>query len=207
MLWVTDAETSALRSVVRAPAAGAAVTTAVGLGLFDFGFRDGPAEDALLQHPLGVAVLPDGSVAIADTYNGAVRRRSPADRTVTTLARDLAEPSVVLVDGDSLIVVESAAHRLVRLSMPAGARVDAGAHRVRRARTDLAPGPLDLRIAFTPPTGQHLDTRFGDPTSLTIAASPPSLLRSGAGTATGLERTVELGAGEGVLQVSVAAAA
>ena len=123
------------------------------------------------------------------------------------MARDLAEPSVVLVDGDSLIVVESAAHRLVRLSMPAGARVDAGAHRVRRARTDLAPGPLDLRIAFTPPTGQHLDTRFGDPTSLTIAASPPSQLRSGAGTATGLERTVGLGAGEGVLQVSVGAAA
>jgi thiol-disulfide isomerase/thioredoxin len=206
-LWVADAETSALRSVVRAPAAGAAVTTAVGLGLFDFGFRDGPAEDALLQHPLGVAVLPDGSVAIADTYNGAVRRWSPADRTVTTLARDLAEPSDLLVDGDSLIVVESAAHRLVRLPIPAGARVDAGAHRVRRARTDLAPGPLDLRIAFTPPTGQHLDTRFGDPTSLTIAASPPSLLRSGAGTAAGLERTVELGAGEGVLQVSVAAAA
>jgi glucose/arabinose dehydrogenase len=117
---VADSETSALRSVVREPAAGAEVTTAVGLGLFDFGFRDGPAEAALLQHPLGVAVLPDGSVAIADTYNGAVRRYSPADRTVTTLARDLAEPSDLLVDGDSLVVVESAAHRLVRLPIPAG---------------------------------------------------------------------------------------
>lgn len=206
-LWVADSETSALRSVVRDPAAGAAVTTAVGLGLFDFGFRDGPAAEALLQHPLGVAVLPDGSVAVADTYNGAVRRYSPDDRTVTTLARDLAEPGDLLVDGDSLIVVESAGHRLVRLPIPAGARVDAGAHRVRRARTDLAPGALDLRIAFTPPTGQHLDTRFGDPTSLTVAASPPSLLRSGAGTATGLTRTLELADGEGVLQVSVAAAA
>ncbi|WP_253258629.1 NHL domain-containing thioredoxin family protein [Pseudonocardia sp. N23] len=209
-LWVADPETSALRSVVAAPAAGAAVTTAVGLGLFDFGFRDGPAPDeALLQHPLGVAVLPDGSVAIADTYNGAIRRYDPTTRTVTTLARDLAEPSDVLVDGDTLVVVESAAHRLVRMPIPAGARVDAGAHRVRRARTDLAPGPLQLTVAFTPPSGQHLDDRFGDPTSLTVTASPPSLLVSGAGTAPGLVRTLELAGDvtEGVLSISVAAAA
>ena len=51
-----------------------AVHTAVGTGLFDFGFRDGDADEALLQHPLGVTALPDGSVAVCDTYNGAVRR-------------------------------------------------------------------------------------------------------------------------------------
>jgi sugar lactone lactonase YvrE/thiol-disulfide isomerase/thioredoxin len=213
-LWVADAETSALRSVVAAPAVGAAVTTSVGQGLFDFGFRDGPAdggdEPALLQHPLGVAVLPDGSVAIADTYNGAVRRYDPATRRVGTLARDLREPSDLLVDGDELLVVESAAHRLVRVPIPASTRVDRGAHRVRRARTDLAPGTLDLRIDFTPPTGQHLDTRFGDPTSLTVAASPSELLADGTGTAPGLTRTLrfaEDGPAEGVLQISVAAAA
>jgi thiol-disulfide isomerase/thioredoxin len=209
-LWVADPETSAVRSLVASPAVGAAVTTAVGLGLFDFGHRDGAAEEALLQHPLGVAVLPDGSVAIADTYNGAVRRYDPMSRTVGTLARELREPSDLLVDGDDLVVVESAAHRLVRVPIPAGTRVDGAVHRVRRARTDLAPGPLELRIDFTPPTGQHLDARFGDPTSLTVAASPPELLVSGAGTAPGLTRTVRLaarGPDEGVLQVSVAAAA
>ena len=52
--------------------------TAVGQGLFDFGHVDGPAEQALLQHPLGVCALPDGSVLVADTYNGAVRRYDPA---------------------------------------------------------------------------------------------------------------------------------
>ncbi len=207
-LWIADAETSALRSIVREPAVGAAVSTAVGEGLFDFGHRDGEAATALLQHPLGVAVLPDGSVAIADTYNGALRRYDPATRTVTTLARDLAEPSDVLVDGDTLVVVESAAHRLVRVPIPAGARVDGAAHRVRRSRTDLSPGPVALRIAFTPPTGQHLDTRFGDPTQLTVAAAPPELLASGSGTAPGLTRDLVLGSvTEGVLQVSVAAAA
>jgi thiol-disulfide isomerase/thioredoxin len=209
-LWVADPEISALRSVQAAPAAGAQVATAVGMGLFDFGFRDGPADEALLQHPLGVAVLPDGSVALADTYNGAVRRYDPATRTVGTLARDLREPSDLLVDGDSLVVVESAAHRLVRVPIPASTRVDAGVHRVRRARTDLAPGELALRIDFTPPTGQHLDARFGDPTSLTVSASPPELLAEGAGTSPGLTRTLRFAPdapAEGVLQVSVAAAA
>jgi len=209
-LWVADAEASAVRSVETAPAAGAHVATAVGLGLFDFGFRDGDAEQALLQHPLGVAVLPDGSVAVADTYNGAVRRFDPVERTVGTLARDLREPSGLLVDGDHLVVVESGAHRLVRVPMPATTRVDGRAHRVRRARTDLGPGPLALRIDFTPPTGQHLDARFGDPTSLTVAASPPELLADGAGTAPGLHRALRFaadGPSEGVLQISVAAAA
>ncbi|WP_130294732.1 NHL domain-containing thioredoxin family protein [Pseudonocardia sediminis] len=207
-LWVADSETSALRRVQRAPAVGAEVGTAVGQGLFEFGHRDGPAAEALLQHPLGVAVLPDGSVAVADTYNGAVRRFDPSTTTVSTLAEGLAEPSDLLVDGDELIVVESAAHRLVRLPIPAGAQVDGAAHTVRRAPTDLSPGAVELRIAFAPPAGQHLDDRFGDPTSLTVAASPPELLVEGAGTATGLTRTLHLSPGvtDGVLQVSVAAA-
>jgi hypothetical protein len=189
----------------------ALVSTAVGKGLFDFGFRDGDASgDAMLQHPLGVAVLPDGSVAVADTYNGAVRRYDPRTSTVRTLARDLREPSDLIVDGDDLIVVESAAHRLIRLPIPAGARIDAGVHQVRRTRTDLATGQLHLKIEFSPPTGQHLDYRFGDPTSLTVTASPPTLLTTGSGTAQGLSRTLELAGdpgAEGVLQISVAAAA
>ena len=98
----------------------ACVGTAVGTGLFDFGHVDGPADQALLQHPLGVTVLPDGSVAVSDTYNGAVRRYDPATGQVTTLITGLAEPSdAVLVDGDScLVVVESAAHRLTRVRLP-----------------------------------------------------------------------------------------
>ena len=202
MLWVADSETSAVRRVTSD-----LVTTATGQGLFDFGHRDGPAVEALLQHPLGVAVLPDGSVAIADTYNGAVRRYDPHTATVSTLAEGLAEPSDVLVDGQTLIVVESAAHRLVRVPIPAGAQVDGAAHTVRRPRTDLAAGPVTLRVAFTPPTGQHLDTRFGDPTQLTVAADPPELLVRGAGTAPGLVRELELAGIDGVLSVSVAAAA
>ena len=140
-LWVADSETSSLRAV-RA----GVVATQVGQGLFDFGHRDGPAEDAMLQHPLGVTLLPDGSVAILDTYNSAVRRYDPVEREVSTLATDLLEPSgAVLVPGDDgrrtdLLVVESAAHRLTRLRLPdAAVRVDGTAYRTRREPTDVAP--------------------------------------------------------------------
>ncbi|MDT4917803.1 MAG: hypothetical protein QOH89_2503, partial [Pseudonocardiales bacterium] len=106
-LWFVDAESSALRRLDL----DGTVHTAVGEGLFDFGHVDGPAGAARFQHPLGVTVLPDATVAVLDTYNGAIRRYDPATATVETLARDLAEPSgAVVVDGD-LVVVESAAHR------------------------------------------------------------------------------------------------
>lgn len=212
-LWVADAETSAVRAVAAqgtgGPRVGAAVRTVAGQGLFDFGFRDGPATEALLQHPLGVAVLPDGSLAVADTYNGAVRRVDPDSGTVETVATDLAEPSDVVVDGDHLVVVESAAHRLTRVPIPARARASGRTHRVRRARTALSPGPLALRVEFVPPTGQHLDDRFGEPSSLTVRSTPPQLLAAGAGTAPGLTRELVLADGprDGVLSVSAAAAA
>ena len=77
-VWVADSETSALRAITQADDGTLTVETHVGTGLFDFGHRDGPAEQALLQHPLGVTELPDGSVAISDTYNGAIRRYDPA---------------------------------------------------------------------------------------------------------------------------------
>ncbi|MGV9895721.1 NHL domain-containing thioredoxin family protein, partial [Streptomyces tendae] len=113
-LWVADSETSALRWVEP----DGTVRTAVGTGLFDFGHRDGPAARALLQHPLGVTALPDGSVVVADTYNHALRRYTPPTGEVSTLATDLREPSDAVVVGDDILVVESARHRLTRLRLP-----------------------------------------------------------------------------------------
>ena len=72
-LWFVDSETSALRYLTAA----GELHTVVGEGLFDFGHVDGPAATARFQHPLGLAVLTDGSVAIADTYNSSIRRYDP----------------------------------------------------------------------------------------------------------------------------------
>lgn len=192
-LWFADAETSALRWLdLDGP-----LHTAVGEGLFDFGHVDGPAAHARLQHPLGVAVLPDRSVAIADTFNGAVRRFDPATETVTSLAEGLGEPSGLVVIGDRLVVVESAAHRLSALSSPAvmtagGTHAGGTAMRVARPVTDLRPGGVELRIAFTPAPGRVVDDRFGPATRLDVSASPPELLIDGAGASDDLTRTLRL---------------
>ncbi|MBO3673685.1 NHL domain-containing thioredoxin family protein [Streptomyces sp. NEAU-YJ-81] len=207
-LWIADSETSAVRYVER-DGDGFAVRTAVGTGLFDFGHRDGAAEQALLQHPLGVTALPDGSVAISDTYNHALRRFDPATGEVSTLATDLREPSgAVLADGD-IVVVESARHRLTRLRLPEEAvRVDAVAHRTQRAATDIAPGTLRLDVVFQAPEGQKLDTRYGPSTRLLVSSTPPELLAEGDGAGTDLNRELVLtdGVTEGVLHVSAMAA-
>ena len=243
-LWLADSEVSALRHVDLRPPGWepgvegglgdspsgpggllgphSRVGTAVGQGLFDFGHRDGPADAALLQHPLGVAVLPDGSVVVADTYNGAVRRYAPppghgeAPGEVTTLARDLAEPSGLLVQAHDdgaldLLVVESAAHRITRIRLPAdlaGEILDGGSHRTQRPVTELAPGRVLLEVVFTPATGQKYDDRYGPSTRLRVSATPPELLLDGAGDDTPLTRTLRFNPAvtDGVLHVTAQAA-
>ncbi|MDC7338051.1 NHL domain-containing thioredoxin family protein [Streptomyces lydicus] len=209
-LWVADSETSAVRWVERAEGGdGYVVRTAVGTGLFDFGHRDGPADQALLQHPLGVTALPDGSVAVADTYNHALRRYDPASGEVTTLATDLREPSAAVLAEDDIVVVESARHRLTRLRLPEEAvRVESVAHRTQRAATEVTPGALRLEVVFQAPAGQKLDTRYGPSTRLLVSATPPELLAEGEGAGTDLARDLVLADGvtEGVLHVSAMAA-
>ncbi|AWZ05658.1 MULTISPECIES: NHL domain-containing thioredoxin family protein [unclassified Streptomyces] len=207
-LWIADSETSSVR-YVHPVDGGYAITTAVGSGLFDFGHRDGDAAQALLQHPLGVTALPDGSVAVCDTYNHALRRYDPATGQVTTLATDLREPSDAVLVGDDIVVVESARHRLTRLRLPEEAvRVDAVAHRTQRAATEVAPGTLRLDIVFRAPSGQKLDTRYGPSTRLLVSSTPPGLLAAGDGAGTDLFRELALNPDvtEGVLHVSAMAA-
>ncbi|MCW4463939.1 NHL domain-containing thioredoxin family protein [Glutamicibacter sp. MNS18] len=215
-VWVADSETSALRSITVGEDGNAdTVSTAIGTGLFDFGFRDGDAEQARLQHPLGVANLPDGSVAVADSYNGAVRRFDPVTKTVSTLAKGLKEPADVLldtsVDGDPvLLVVETNAHQLVRIPVPAEAlNVDEGASQTQRPRTKVRAGEHRITVRFSAPTGQKLDDRWGDPTQLKISSSPEELLLEGGGTSVGLLRTLQLNpeVSEGVLHITARAAA
>jgi hypothetical protein len=201
-LWLVDSETSALRYVQDG-----AMHTAIGQGLFDFGHVDGPAADALMQHPLGLAVLPGGRIAVADTYNGALRAYDPATGEVTTLAADLAEPSDVLVLDGRVAVVESAAHRLVVPDLGEAA-VAGQHHRVTRKRTKVAPGALRLDVLFEPAAGQKLDYSFGSPIQVTVSADPPQLLAAGAGKGDELGRDLVLADGidRGVLQVVAQAA-
>jgi thiol-disulfide isomerase/thioredoxin len=203
-LWIADSETSALRWIEDGE-----LHTAVGQGLFDFGHVDGPAKEALLQHPLGVAALPDGSALVADTYNGAVRRYDPNTDTVSTVQAGLSEPSDLLVTatGD-VIVVESGAHRLTRLALGAVETVVGARHRTERPLSRLSPGDVTLDVVFSPAPGQKLDETFGPATRLDVSASPPELLLGGAGVTTDLSRrlVVNPAVAKGILQVVAQAA-
>ena len=207
-VWIADSETSALRSIV-VDDNGFRLETHIGEGLFDFGFVDGVRSQARMQHPLGVAEAADGTVLVAETYNGAIRRFDPVTQVLSTALTGLSEPSDVLPLDDGLIVVESSAHRVDRMRLPATAAAEGGAARVRRSATQIAPGAVELVVHFEPPAGQKLDDRYGDPTMLMVSSTPDSLIRSGGGRATGLARALDLDSsvGDGVLHISVRAAA
>ena len=209
---IADSESSAVRLLNPQTMQ---VSTLVGKGLFDFGHVDGPLDRARLQHPLGVTALPDGRIAIADTYNGAIRLLDEETGEVVTVATDLKEPSDAIVgppvDGiGQLIVVESGAHRITWVPVAKAAErvIDEGAQRSERPATEVGPGPLTVRVLFTPPPGHKLDDSLGPSTQVTIATTPTSMLTGGGGVDTALERTVTLDPAyaEGVLHVSARAA-
>ena len=209
---VADSESSAVRLLDPQTMQ---VSTLVGKGLFDFGHVDGPLDRARLQHPLGVTALPDGRIAIADTYNGAIRLLDEETGEVVTVATDLKEPSDAIVgppvDGiGQLIVVESGTHRITWVPVAKAAErvIDEGAQRSERPSTEVGPGPLTVRVLFTPPPGHKLDDSLGPSTQVTIATTPTSMLQGGGGVDTALERTITLDPAyaEGVLHVSARAA-
>ena len=131
-------------------------------------------------------------------------RNIAAGANPTALGRVIQAASDAVVDGRHLLVVESAAHRVTRVLLPDEALVvDGVAHRTQRPATDLAPGPVTLRVVFTPPPGQKLDESFGPSTRLVVSGP---MVADGAGTTTELTRSLVLEGESGVLHVAASAA-
>ena len=82
VLYVADSEASAIRSIDVRP--GGQIRTLIGVGLFEFGDRDGSGQAVRLQHPLGITVL-DGRIYIADTYNHKIKVLYPSLRRVESV--------------------------------------------------------------------------------------------------------------------------
>jgi hypothetical protein len=82
------------------------------------------------------------------------------------------------------------------------------AQRTQRPAMEVVAGAVELEVTFTPPPGQKLDDRYGPSTFLTVSASPPELLVSGAGHGSELTRSLGIAdsVSEGVVHVSVRAA-
>jgi len=128
-LYFADSETSAIRQYD--PRANL-VSTLVGKGLFTFGDVDGPEQQALMQHPLGVAVQGD-DLYVADTYNHKIRRIDLYTGNVSTLAglgkpgREangklaLYEPGGLSVAGVDLFIADTNNDRIIHYRLDTGA--------------------------------------------------------------------------------------
>lgn len=178
-----DSETSALRVLDR-PAG--TVRTLVGQGLFDWGDRDGDRDRALLQHPLGLAAAPDGSLFVADTYNGRLRVWR-GEHLWTVPVDGFREPGGVDVLPDGrLVVADTGAHRVVLVD-PVAARASAidigrppsrdepGAPVVAETAILEAHGVLvaELDVALD---GDVLDGAGGPPVLVTARATEATML-------------------------------
>jgi len=124
-LYVADSEDSSIR---RINLDNERVETLVGTGLFDFGDRDGPFDQALLQHVLGVAALADGRIVIADTYNHKLKLLDLTRKKVTTLAGDgrtgsdrsdtrLNEPGGLAVLGEEIFITDTNNNRIMKYNL------------------------------------------------------------------------------------------
>ena len=124
-LYVADTANNRIRRVTPL----GIVTTLAGRS--ESGMRDGPANDALFNGPVGVAVDAAGRVYVADTYND--RIRLIADGQVTTLTGDapgfvdgpLAEarfdtPSGMTVDGAGTVYIADTGNDAIREISPGG---------------------------------------------------------------------------------------
>lgn len=187
-VWILDSETSSLRKMQSG-----VIATSIGTGLFDFGHIDGPANSARLQHPLGITTAGE-IVYIADTYNGAIRLFNSATGVVSTVARDLAEPSDLCLtpDGKSILVVESATGVVSRISLGETLTITGEEMHTVRPELEIAAGQVILTVLFTPPPGQKQDDRYGPSTQLTVGSTPPELILQGSGTGTELMRELRI---------------
>ncbi|MGQ9504495.1 MAG: thioredoxin-like domain-containing protein [Thermogutta sp.] len=130
-LYVADSEGSSIRAVPLDPRG--EVRTIVGTSrllasrLFTFGDRDGPPDQVLLQHPIGIC-WANGFLYLADTYNNKIKRIDPRTGTTLTVAGDrqpgqsdepprFDEPAGIAAAGNVLFVADTNNHaiRVLRL--------------------------------------------------------------------------------------------
>ncbi len=135
-LVFADSESSSIRAVELD--AGKVVTLAgaspIAQDLFSFGDADGRGMAAKLQHPLGVAAAPDGSIFVADSYNHRIKRLDPSTGEIVTVAgsgkpgaadgplkeASFSEPGGLTVAGNLLYVADTNNHRVRVVDLAAG---------------------------------------------------------------------------------------
>jgi thiol-disulfide isomerase/thioredoxin len=129
-LFVADSEVSGVRIISGIKTGQPEVGRIAGVGLFDFGDRDGTGSEVRLQHCLGLA-YGDGRLFIADTYNNKVKVVDPKSRSVKTFSGTgepgesdspprFYQPGGLSVAGDSLYVADTNNHAIRVIDLKTG---------------------------------------------------------------------------------------
>jgi sugar lactone lactonase YvrE len=116
------------------------ITTVAGTGLAGYNGDGMPAAEASLAGPSGVAVGADGTLYIADTFNGRIRGVDPTTGMISTVAGDggdyryqgptetssgsLSRPSGISLDLDGNLLITDSDNHLVRRWERATGRID-----------------------------------------------------------------------------------
>jgi thiol-disulfide isomerase/thioredoxin len=121
-LFVADSEVSGIREITGIANKEPLVHTVVGMGLFEFGDRDGRGPVVRLQHCLGVA-YGEGHLYIADSYNNKIKVCTPKTQSVRSLVGShkpgetddpphFYEPGGLSVSGSNLYVADTNNHKI-----------------------------------------------------------------------------------------------
>ncbi|HUW24639.1 MAG TPA: thioredoxin-like domain-containing protein [Patescibacteria group bacterium] len=144
-IYFVDSEASALRMIdLRTDE----VTTLIGRGLFDFGYRDGPFGQALLQHPQGIFAAQE-KIYLADTYNQAIREANLVKREITTLVGREENARLCLADSQACEILPLFEPNDVKLKSPFLYLADTNNHLIRAF--NLSKGELSTVELSTAP--------------------------------------------------------
>ncbi len=102
------------------------IDTLAGSGLEGYSGDGGPARNAAFGAPHGLDVLADGTVLVADSHNGVIRRIDGRTRIVTTVADDFIAPVGIDARPDgTFYVADARLDHVVRIA-PDGRRTELG---------------------------------------------------------------------------------
>lgn len=113
-LYFVDSESSSLRVADK----NGEVKTLIGKGLFDFGHKNGGADEARMQHPVGVAA-DDTGVYIADTLNHLIRKYDFKTKQLSDYSGSdkgkvsYSEPEDIISILDKFYIADTNNHRIV----------------------------------------------------------------------------------------------
>src|SRR5208283_1475129 len=119
-LYIADTDNNRIRKI----SPNGIITTVAGTGIAGFSGDGGPASQAQLNHPEGVAVDASGNLYIADTGNNRIRKISP-NGIITTVAGNgtpaiLNAPTGIAVSASGNLYIADTGNNRIRVVDPSG---------------------------------------------------------------------------------------